>query len=336
VVRAWVVERPRPIASGPLRLVAREPEALDRNQVLVRVLACGVCRTDLHVAEGDLPPVRPAVVPGHEVIGRVETMGPGATRFAVGDLVGVAWLGSACGACSYCRTGRENLCRAARFTGYHLDGGYAELVVADERFAYALPAGIDPVARAPLMCAGIIGYRALKLAAVPPGGRLGMLGFGGSAHLAAQVAIRQGLEVHVVTRSEQARRLALELGAASACGPDDELPTGLDGCLLFAPSGDLVPVALEMLAPGGTLAIAGIHLSPVPPLDYRTHLFDERTVRSVTANTRADGEELLRLADRLDVRATVQRYDFEDAPRALSDLATGRVRGAAVLDLSAG
>lgn len=253
------------------------------------------------------------------------------SRFAVGDRVGVAWLRYTCGVCVFCRRGAENLCASSRYTGWDADGGYAEYAVAPEAYAYALPDGRTGEELAPLLCAGVIGYRALRRAEVPPGGRLGIWGFGGSAHLAAQVAIAQGVRVHVFTRGLRACELARELGAASAQDSYADSPEPLDSAIIFAPAGELVPAALERLDRGGTLAIAGIHLSDVPALNYQAHLFQERQVRSVTSNTRADGEEFLLLADRLGVRATTTPYDLRDADKALADLAAGRVSGAAVL-----
>jgi propanol-preferring alcohol dehydrogenase len=299
--------------------------------VRVRVSACGVCRTDLHVAEGDLAPHRPEVIPGHEIVGLVDVLGDGCRRFAVGDRVGIAWLRSTCGRCRWCRRGAENLCPEPRFTGWDADGGYAEWAVVDEAYAYRLPASFSDEQAAPLLCAGIIGYRALRRAELPPGGRLGIYGFGASAHLAAQVALAQGATVHVLTRSEGARRHALALGVASA-GPADAMPPEpLDAAILFAPAGGLVPVALAALDRGGTLAVAGIHLSDIPVLNYQHHLFQERQIRSVTANTRADGEDFLALAERLQLTVTTQPYGFDAADRALADLAHDRVVGAAVL-----
>jgi propanol-preferring alcohol dehydrogenase len=307
-----------------------EPAA---GEVLVEVEACGVCRTDLHLALGELPPRRPRTIPGHEVVGTVVARGPGAERFAVGERVGVAWLRGTCGRCRCCRTGRENLCESARFTGWDADGGYAELTVVPEGFAYRLPERLDAVVAAPLLCAGIVGYRALRRAELPPGGRLGIYGFGASAHVVAQVAIAQGAEVHVLTRSAQARKSALALGAASA-GPADGLPPRpLDAAVLFAPAGELVPVALRGLGAGGTLALAGIYLTDIPGLDYQRELFREKQMRSVTANTRADGEEFLRLAAALGVRPTVDPRSFATADVALTDLDADRVNGAAVLAL---
>src|SRR3954452_21697646 len=328
---AWAVDRPGPIAGGPLvREERRVPEPAP-DEVLVRVEACGVCRTDLHLAEGDLAPKRRGVAPGHEVVGVVDALAPGASRFAVGDRIGVAWLRHTCGVCRFCRRGDENLCIAPRFTGWDDDGGYAEYVVAEEAYAYRLPASFDDEHVAPLLCAGIIGYRALRRAVLPPGGRLGIYGFGGSAHITAQVALHEGATVHVLTRGAAARRLALELGCASAGEADAAPPEPLDAAILFAPAGELVKTALRALDRGGTLAVAGIHLSDVPPLRYADELFEERQLRSVTANTRADGEALLALAEEIPIRTTTVAYPFEGAADALADLAHGRVTGAAVI-----
>ncbi|MCU1666081.1 MAG: alcohol dehydrogenase, propanol-preferring [Pseudonocardiales bacterium] len=330
-MRAWVVERPGPIESGPLRPVELPEPDPRRGEVRVRVLTCGVCRTDLHLAEGDLPPRRPRTVPGHEIVGVVDARGPEAERFALGDRIGIAWLRRTCGRCRWCRTGRENLCPFAAFTGWDADGGYAEYAVVPEAFGYRLPGRLGDAEAAPLLCAGIVGYRALKRAELPPAGRLGIYGFGASAHIVAQVAVAQGAAVHVLTRSAAARELALELGAASAGPPDAGPPELLDSAVLFAPSGDLVPVAMRALDQGGTLAVAGIHLSDVPRLVYGEELFREKQLRSVTANTRADGEEFLRLATALHVRPTVSVRPLDEADRVLADLAAGRVTGAAVL-----
>ncbi len=332
-MRAWQVDAPRPIDQHPLTLVERPEPSPDGDEVLVRIEACGVCRTDLHVTEGDLPVHRPHVVPGHEVVGRVSGMGPAATRFAVGDRVGVAWLASTCGQCRFCRRGDENLCLRATFTGWDRDGGYADWVVAREGFVYRLPEDLDARQAAPLLCAGIIGYRAYKLTNLRPGGRLGIYGFGGSAHITAQIARAQGAELYVATRSEEAQKLAASLGAVWVGEADAMPPEPLDAAIMFAPVGTLVPPALAALDRGGVLSIAGIHLSDIPALNYQEHLFQERVVRSVTANTRQDGEELLRLAPRLGVRATTTPYPLEQADRALSDLAHDRVNGAAVLQM---
>lgn len=309
-----------------------EPEP-GPGEVRVRVTCCGVCRTDLHLAEGDLPPRRPRVIPGHEVVGCVDAIGAGSTRFSVGDRIGIAWLRHTCGTCRHCLAGAENMCVAPLFTGWDADGGYAEAAVVPEAYAYRIPDSFDDEHAAPLLCAGIIGFRALKRAELPPDGVLGIYGFGGSAHLAAQVAMASGATVHVMTRDEAARGLAMDLGAASAQGAADPPPEELDAAILFAPVGELVPPALEALAPGGTLAIAGIHLSDIPALNYERHLFHEKQVRSVTANTRGDGEEFLEAAARIPIRPTVTPMRFEDGLQALQDLAAGRVDGAAVLHM---
>lgn len=329
-MQAWQVVDPGPLDDHPLVAVDLDLPEPGPGELRVRVSVCGVCRTDLHVAEGDLDPHRSPVVPGHEVVGLVDALGPGATRFKFGDRVGIAWLRHTCGVCRWCRSGRENLCAEPRFTGWDADGGYAEHAVVDEAFAYAIPSVFSDEQAAPLLCAGIIGYRALKRAALPAGGRLGIYGFGGSAHLTAQVALYQGARVHVMTRSEDAQRLALELGCTSAGGPDAEPPEPLDAAILFAPVGELVPVALRALDRGGTLSIAGIHLTDIPVLEY-PWLFEERQVRSVTANTRTDGEELLALAAQIPIRPTTTPYALADANQALLDLANDRVDGAAVL-----
>jgi len=315
-------------------MVERDPPLPGPGQVRVQVSTCGVCRTDLHVAEGDLPVHHNDVVPGHEVVGIVDVLGAGATRFAPGDRVGIAWLASTCGRCQFCRRGAENLCPYATFTGWDHDGGYAEAAVVDERYAYRIPDGLSADQAAPLLCAGIIGYRSLRRTGLRPGGRLGIYGFGGSAHLTAQVALHEGAEVHVMTRSEDARQLALDLGVASV-GPADAAPPALlDAAIVFAPAGEIVPVALAALDRGGVLVIAGIHLTDIPPLRYEDHLFYEREVRSVTANTRRDGEEFLTLATRMGVVATTTPYPLDRADVALADLAGDRLTGAAVLHVT--
>lgn len=330
-MRAWEVGVPGPVDGGPLGLAERPDPVPGPGAVRVAISACGVCRTDLHVVEGDLPVHRPHVVPGHQVVGRVVELGDGASRFSLGDRIGVAWLASTCGRCRFCRRGAENLCVNATFTGWDHDGGYAESTIADERYVYRLPDELSDEEAAPLLCAGIIGYRALKLASVPPGGRLGIYGFGASAHITAQIARAEGAEVYVATRAEHSRALAAELGATWVGDAADRPPAPLDAVILFAPAGDLVPPALGALDRGGVLAIAGIHLTDVPSLRYEDHLFYERSVRSVTANTRHDGEELLVLASRLGVRVATQLYPFEAALDALRDLAHDRVTGVAVL-----
>lgn len=330
-MRAWTVQRPGPVDGGPLRLVERPDPVPGPGELAVRVLACGVCRTDLHVTEGDLPVHRAHVVPGHEVVGEVSALGDGVDGFAVGDRVGVAWLRRTCGTCRYCRRGAENLCPHSLYTGWDADGGYADATTVPADFAYRLPAGYDVTELAPLLCAGIIGYRALARTDLPPGGRLGIYGFGGSAHLTAQVALAQGARVHVLTRGAQAQRLARELGAASVGGAYDAPPEKLDAAILFAPVGDLVPVAMRALDRGGVLAVAGIHLSDVPRLVYADELFYEKQLRSVTSNTRADSRAFLDLAARVRLQVTTVPYPLARADEALADLAAGRFAGAAVL-----
>ena len=327
----WIVDRPGPMAGRPLVRVRRPVPEPGPGELLVAVRACGVCRTDLHLAEGDLVPHRPGTVPGHEVVGEVVATGRAVTGHQIGDRVGIAWLRGTCGTCRYCRRGAENLCPRSVYTGWYADGGYAGYAVIDADYAYRLPADADVAEIAPLLCAGIIGYRALRRAELPGGGRLGIYGFGASAHLAAQVALAEGATVHVLTRSPRARELALELGAASAGGATAPPPEQLDAAILFAPAGELVPVALAALDRGGILAVAGIHLSDIPALNYQRHLFQERTLRSVTANTRQDGAEFLEIAARIGLRVTVSRYPISAADSALADLAADRVNGAAVL-----
>jgi len=330
-VKAWVVDHCAPIDDEPLRRIDREVPEPGPGQVRVRVRCCGVCRTDLHLAEGDLAPRGTFVTPGHEIVGTVDAVGKSADRFNIGDRVGVAWLGGTDGSCRFCRRGEENLCESPTFTGWDIDGGYADACIADERFLYELPSAMSDEHAAPLLCAGIIGYRALLAANVPVGGRLGLYGFGGSAHLTAQIALHLGMRVHVLTRGEHNQELARQLGVDSVGEAAGLPPELLDGAILFAPAGELVPVALRALDAGATLAVAGIWLSEMPALNYDAHLFKERRLRSVTANTRQDGEEFLRLAERFGVRSTTVAYDMADAPRALSDLSHGRFGGAAVL-----
>jgi propanol-preferring alcohol dehydrogenase len=331
MMHAWEVARPGPIEGEPLRYVEKPVPVPREDELLVHVRACGVCRTDLHVSEGDLPVRRPGVTPGHQVVGVVAATGGAVSGYAVGDRVGVAWLRRTDGTCAYCARGAENLCPGSEYTGWDADGGYAEYTTVPAAFAYRLPEDLDDVALAPLLCAGIIGYRALLRASLPPGGRLGLYGFGGSAHLCAQVALAQGATVHVLTRDAAARRLALELGAASAAGAEEPPPEPLDSAILFAPVGELVPVALRALDRGGVLAVAGIHLSDVPPLHYERELFYEKELRSVTSNTREDGRAFLTLAARHGVSATTHAYPLSRAQEALQDLKAGRFDGAAVL-----
>ncbi len=333
-VDAWVVDTPGPMTTRPLVAVRREVPEPSSGELQVRVEACGVCRTDLHLAEGDLAPHRPRTTPGHQVVGRVEAVGPGAGGaggFGVGDRVGVAWLRSTCGRCRWCREGRENLCPASTYTGWDADGGFAELLLAPADHVYRLDDDAPAELVAPLLCAGIIGYRALARTRLPAGGRLGLLGFGSSAHLVARIALAQGAELYVATRGEADRRRARRLGATWVGGAQDLPPVPLDAAIVFAPAGELVPVALRSVERGGTVVLAGIHMSPVPEMTYGEHLFLERDLRSVTSNTRRDGAELLRLAARLGVRPEVTTYPLAAADDALADLACGAVSGSAVL-----
>ncbi|MGD0705776.1 MAG: zinc-binding alcohol dehydrogenase family protein [Trebonia sp.] len=330
-MRAWLVRSPGPIETGPLSCEERPVPEPAPGELLVHVLTCGVCRTDLHVSEGDLPVHRDQVTPGHEVVGTVAALGEGVDGWAVGDRVGVAWLRHTDGTCRFCRSGRENLCPYSLYTGWDADGGYAEYTTVPAAYAYPLPGEVADIELSPLLCAGIIGYHALLRASLPRGGRLGLYGFGGSAHLCAQVALAEGATVHVLTRGQADRQLALELGAASASDAYDSPPEPLDGAILFAPVGDLVPVAMRALDRGGILSIAGIHLSDTPPLNYEHELFYEKEIRSVTSNTRDQGREFLALAARHGVRAITHPYPLSQAQRALQDLKAGVFDGAAVL-----
>jgi len=334
-MNAMVLRQPAPIETAPLVLdevALPQPEA---GEIRVRVEACGICRTDLHVIEAELPPQLDEVIPGHQVVGVVDTLGRDARRFKPGDRVGIAWLRSTCGTCRYCRAGNENLCPEARFTGYHANGGYAEYAVVREEFAYALPATLTAAATTPLLCAGIIGFRALRRADVKPGGRLGLYGFGSSAHIAIQVARHWGCTVYVMTRGEKHQQLARDMGAAWAGAADAAPPDKLDSAILFAPAGALVLPALEALEQGGTLALAGIYLTDIPVLNYERHLFHEKNLRSVTANTRQDGEDLLRVAAEIPIRPHTTLFPLADANQALQQLKGDGIQGSGVLVVAA-
>ncbi|MDT6981467.1 zinc-dependent alcohol dehydrogenase family protein [Levilactobacillus zymae] len=334
-MRAWQVTTPGPIdgPQSPLELVTKPVPQPGPGDTLVRILACGVCHTDLHVSEGDLPVHHAHVTPGHEIIGEVVGNGPQADRFRLGERIGVPWLRWTCGVCRYCRSGRENLCPHSQYTGWDHDGGYAQYVTVPEGFAYRIPARLDSVTAAPLLCAGIIGYRAFERANVPAGGSLGLYGFGGSAHITAQIAIAQGIAVHVFTRGKDAQKFGLQLGAVSAQGAYDPSPVKLDSAIMFAPVGDMVPNELANLAKGGTLALAGIHLSDIPALSYQDHIFHEKNLTSVESNTRRDGEEFLTLADRLNIQPATTPYAFEQADQALRFVKRGDIQGACVLKI---
>jgi propanol-preferring alcohol dehydrogenase len=332
-VKAMVLREPRPVEENPLIYVDMpEPEPAP-GQVRLRVRACGVCHTDLHEVEGEIALPKLPVVPGHQIVGRVDALGEDVTRFKVGDRVGVPWLYSTCGQCDYCRRGLENLCDNARFTGLHVDGGYAEYMVVPADFAYSIPIGFPDDQAAPLLCAGIIGYRSLRLSEIRPGGRLGLYGFGASAHVTIQVARYWGCEVYVFTRSAEHQRHALDLGAAWVGQAQDTPPVGLDSAITFAPAGWLVPEALRVLRKGGTLAINAIHMSPIPEMPYDL-IYGERTVRSVTNSTRQDAEELLRLAASIPINTEVELYSLQQANMVLQRLKESIVKGAAVLQVA--
>jgi len=331
-MRAMVLKEPKPDAEDALTRVQVETPAPGKGQIRLHVSACGVCHTDLHEAQGELELPKLPLIPGHQIVGQVDALGDDAERFQVGQRVGVGWLGWACGQCEFCREGLENLCQQARFTGLHLDGGYAEYAVVDERFAYCLPAGLSDVQAAPLLCAGIIGYRALRLSGILPGGCLGLYGFGASAHIAIQVARYWGCEVYVFSRGEEHRRLARELGAAWSGLAEETPAVPLDACVTFAPAGRLVPLALGHLRPGGTLAINAVYMSPIPEMPYE-RVYGERVVRSVANFTRKDAEEFLALAAKIPVHTEVQVLALEQANEALAKVRRSQVRGSIVLEI---
>ena len=333
-MRAMVLSEQGSIEGAPL-VWQEVPDPVPKaGEVRLRVTRCAVCRTDLHVIEGDLPPQVLPLVPGHQIVGVVDALGPGCSRLRIGQRVGVAWLRATCGQCIQCRGGRENLCPKARFTGYHADGGYAELAVAPEEFAYEIPGVFSDGEAAPLLCAGIIGYRALQRSQAEPGGTLAIYGFGSSAHVVIQIAVHRGCRVFAVSRSHAHQALARELGAEWAGSNADEMPEPAQSAILFAPVGELVPLALSRLAPGGTLALAGITMSDTPPLNYERHLFHERNIRSVTANTREDGRGLLTEAAGIPVRPHITEFPLQEANRALQALKQGRINGSGVLKVA--
>ena len=329
-MKAMRLSKAQPIEQSPLELLDLPAPIPGPDEVRLRVEACGVCRTDLHIIEGDLPLPKLPLVPGHQIVGIVDRVGEGVTRFRIGDRLGIPWLFSTCGQCAFCQRDQENLCDAARFTGYHMDGGYAEFVVAPESFAHALPAGFSPAQAAPLLCAGVIGFRALRQSKIQPGGRLGLYGFGGSAHIAIQVAVHWGCEVFVFTRSEEHRALARELGARWTGRAEDDPPGRLDSAVIFAPVGRLVLEALRVLEKSGTIALAGITMTPIPEIDYAL-IYQERTVRSVANSTRQDVIDLLKLAADIPIRTEVHTFPLDEANRALQLLNQSRLRGAGVL-----
>lgn len=319
------------IETRPLRRVDLPKPTPTDNSILVKVAACGVCRTDLHVIEGDLKGGTLPIVPGHQVVGVVEDIGRYVQRFSVGDRVGIPWLQYTCGGCPFCEGHRENLCPNSLYTGFHINGGYADYAVVSEGYAYEIPGRFDEVDAAPLLCAGIVGYRALKRAELPAGGRLGIYGFGSSAHIIIQIARYRGCEVYVATRSEEHQKLALSLGAAWAGPGNAILPTLVQSVIVFAPAGELVPLALQSLEPGGTVSLAGIHMSDIPAMSYASCLFHEKNIRSVESNTRADGEEFLALAAEIPIKPIVQSFPMIKANEVLLALKEHSIQGTAVL-----
>jgi alcohol dehydrogenase, propanol-preferring len=330
-MKAMVLSRTGPVDACPLQILDVPIPQPGPGQVLVKLKVCGICRTDLHVIEGELERPKLPLIPGHQAVGVISRVGSGVTERTVGERVGIAWLQGTCGQCDFCRSGRENLCVAARFTGYQVDGGYAEYAVVPAPFAYPIPAVFTDEEAAPLLCAGIIGYRALRLSGIRPGQRLGLYGFGASAHIAIQIARHWGCEVYVCSLKPQHQALARDMGATWVGGASDSPPVPLHGSIIFAPAGELVPPALRALERGGTLALAGIHMSPIPPLDYDREVFGERVIRSVTANTKQDGIDLLREAAAIPIKPRTQRFPLEQANHALQALKTGAINGAGVL-----
>jgi propanol-preferring alcohol dehydrogenase len=328
---AMRLEKTGEIEKEPLRWEEQEKPKIKPDEILVRVRVCGICHTDLHTVEGELDLPKLPLIPGHQVVGIAEEVGDRVTRFKKGDRVGMAWLYHTCGKCKYCREGKENLCENALFTGYHVDGGYAQYTVISEDFAYSLPPEFSDEQAAPLLCAGIIGYRALKLSEIKPQGKLGLYGFGASAHVAIQVAVHWGCEVYVFTRSSEHRKLAENLGAVWTGESKDKAPQKLDSAVIFAPEGKLVPDALDALDRGGTLALASIYMTPIPQMDYQKYLYYERTIRSVTASTRKDGEELLQIAAEILIQTKTVSFPLSDANQALLLLKQGKINGAGVL-----
>ncbi len=330
---AMSLNEPDLIENNPLKIVEIETPKPSPHDILVRVQVCGICHTDLHTVEGELDLPKKPVVPGHQVVGVVEKLGEGASRFKEGDRIGMAWLHSTCGKCSYCHQDKENLCENAQFTGYHTDGGYAQYTVIHEDFAYPIPDIFSAEQAAPLLCAGIIGYRALRLSEIKPGRKLGLYGFGASAHVAIQVAVHWGCEVYVFSRSKDHQKLGENLGAMWTGKSSQAPPEKLDSAIIFAPAGEIVLDALTALDKGGTLALAGIYMSPIPQMDYTKHLYYERTVRSVTASTRKDGEELLQIAAEIPIRTKTTSFPLQEANKALQLLKQGKINGAGVLEI---
>lgn len=332
-MKAMVLDHTNDVSTSPLRLHDRPIPVPEAGRVLVKIHVCGVCRTDLHVVEGELPDIPFPLIPGHQAVGTVIRVGSKVSEVQEGDRVGIAWLQGTCGQCDFCTSGRENLCLQATFTGYQVAGGYAEYAVVPARFAYPIPPIFSDEEAAPLLCAGIIGYRALRLSGIQPGQRLGLYGFGASAHIAIQIARHWGCLVYVSSLKPEHQALARQLGAVWVGGATDMPPDKLHGSIIFAPAGELVPPALRALERGGTVALAGIHMSAIPSLDYDRDVFGERVIRSVTANTRQDGIDLLREAAAIPIKPHTIRFRLEEANRALQELKAGTFQGAAVLTI---
>jgi len=333
-MKAMLLKAQRPIEEKPLVMAEVEKPTPGPQEVRLKILSCGICHTDLHIVEGELPSKKLPVIPGHQIVGVVESVGKKVTRFRAGDKVGVAWLNSTCGKCEFCLKGKENLCEKARFTGYDVDGGYAEYTVVSQDFAYPIPKVFSDIEAAPLLCAGVIGFRALRLSEIEKGGRLGLFGFGASAHIVIQIAKYWGCQVYVFTRGEEHRKLARDLGAVWAGGAEETPPAKMQSAIIFAPAGKLVLDALRVLEKGGTLALAGIYMTPIPEMNYLAHLYYEKTVRSVANSTRKDAEDLLELAGEIPLRAEVQEFPLAEANRSLLLLKQGKIQGAGVLRVS--
>ena len=333
-MKAMILNHPKPIEENPLELVDIPTPEPKSDEVLIQIKVCGICHTDLHTIEGELLLKKKPIIPGHQVVGFVKQTGKDVKRFKPGDLIGVAWLYSTCGTCSFCRQGNENLCEKAQFTGLDVDGGYAQYMVIPEDFAYLIPNGFLEREAAPLLCAGIIGYRALRLSEIKPGQRLGLYGFGASAHVSIQVALHWGCTVYVFTRGKKHQELASKLGATWVGHAKDDPPERLHNSIIFAPAGELVLDALRVLQKGGTLALAGIYMTPIPQMDYGKYLYHERTIRSVANSTRRDGEELLKIASEIPIHTKTQLFPLEDANLALQALKHGGINGAGVLEIT--
>jgi len=332
-MKAMLLRMPRPVAQAPLNFVEVADPQPGSSEVRLRVSACGVCHTDLHIVEGELPARKLPLIPGHQIVGTVDMLGEKVTKLNLGDRVGVPWLYSSCGNCNFCREGRENLCSEASFTGYDVDGGYAQYVIAPEAFAYPLPAGFPDLQVAPLLCAGIIGFRALRVSGIGARQNLGLFGFGASAHLAIQVAVHWGCQVYVFTRSPKHQDLARRLGAVWVGRAEQLPPKKLHAAIIFAPAGSIVSYALEALERGATVVLAGIYMSPIPELDYNRYLYYEKVVRSVSNATRQDAQDFLRLAAEIPVSTMVEAFPLDEANRVLLLLKEGRIQGAGVLEL---